>query len=317
MGLVSFAYFCVRINVKIFYFEKEEVEMRSKRILAIVLCMILSMSFMACGSSVVDKSGDKTKKSEAPKATDTPKATEAATNGDLGLIKKGTLSVGVEIGYPPFEQYAEDGTTPIGFDIDFAKALSQKMGVEVNFINTGWETIFAGIGTNYDVVISCVTINDERKQTMDFSDPYVNSYQSIVVKKGSTLTFNSLKDLDGKSVGLQKETTSDETIKKMISTGTIKATVVGSEKIITCFTQLDNGEIDAVLCDSIVSDGYVGKEPEKYVKIFQDESAPEQFGVAIKKGNKTLQDAINKAIKELKDEGFFDKNYEKWLGKGE
>ncbi len=280
------------------------------------------MSFIACGSKVVDKTGGKTNESATPKATETPKQTAAAskapvTNEGLGLIKDGTLSVGVEIGYPPFEQFAEDGTTPVGFDIDFAKALGQKLGVEVNFINTAWDSIFAGIGTNYDVVISCVTINNERKETMDFSDPYVNSYQSIVVKKGSTLTFNSLNDLDGKSVALQKETTSDELIKNLISTGTIKATVVGSEKVITCFTQLDNGEVDAVLCDSIVSDGYIGKSPDKYVKIFQDETSPEQFGVAMKKGNSGLQQAINKAMKELEAEGFFTKTYEKWLGKGE
>ncbi len=300
--------------------------MKRNRIIAVFLCMFLVMSCAACGSKVVDKSADKKKEAQSTKPAKTAKATEPAStqaaapkadNVNLGLIKDGTLSIGVEIGYPPFEQFADDGVTPVGYDIDLAKALGEKLGVEVNFINTAWDSIFAGIGTNYDVVISCVTINEKRKKNMDFSDPYINSYQSIVVKKGSNLTFNSLKDLNGKSVALQKETTSDEVISKMIDTGTIKATVVGNEKVITCFTQLDNGEIDCVLCDSTVSDGYVGNSPDKYVKIYQDESSPERFGVAIKKGNKDLQGAINEALKKLQEEGFFKKTQEKWFGAGE
>ena len=267
-----------------------------KRIIAVVLCMLLALSCISCGSGGKDTTTD--------------------GKGGYSLIKDGTLSVGVEIGYPPFEQFANDGVTPVGYDIDLAKALGEKLGVEVNFINTAWESIFAGIGTNYDVVISCVTINNERKQSMDFSDPYITSYQSIVAKKGSNQKFTNLKDLAGKSVALQKETTSDEVISNMISTGTIQATVVGNEKVITCFTQLDNGEVDCVLCDSTVADGYVGNQPDKYVKAYQDESAPEQFGVAIKKGNVELQKALNEALSKLKDEGFFKKTQEKWFGAG-
>lgn len=191
------------------------------------------------------------------------------------------------------------------------------MGLEVNFINTAWDGIFEGIGTNYDVVISAVTINSERQETMDFSDPYINNYQAIVVPKDSKLTFSSLNDLNGKSVALQKETTSDELITDMIDTGTIDATVVANEKMLTCFTQLTNGEVDVVLCDSTVADGYVASNPDKYVKIFEDNTSPEQFGVAIGKGNAGLQTAINTAIAELKDEGFFESNIEKWFGAGE
>lgn len=271
--------------------------MRRKRMLVISCILLVSTLLMACGGKNDNQASN--------------------SKDSFSLIKKGTLSIGVEIGYPPFETFADDGVTPIGYDIDFAKALGEKLGVKVNFINTAWDSIFAGIGTNYDVVISSVTINNERKERMDFSDPYINSYQSIVVKKGSSLTFSNLKDLNGKSVALQKETTSDQTISDMISTKTIDATVVANEKVITCFTQLINGEVDCVLCDSTVADGYVANEPDLYVKAFQDETKPEQFGVAIKKGNTELQKAINQAIKELESEGFFTANQNKWFGTGE
>lgn len=288
--------------------------MKVKKFTSIVLGLALVFALSACGK---DKKESTIQKTNDTAATSTDVASTDATADDYSLIKDGTLSVGVEIGYPPFEDFAEDGSTPIGYDIDFANAIAEKMGLEVNFINTAWEGIFEGIGTNYDVVISAVTINSERKETMDFSDPYINNYQAIVVPKGSNLTFSSLNDLDGKSVALQKETTSDELISDMIDTGTIGATVVANEKVITCFTQLTNGEVDVVLCDSTVADGYVASNPDKYEKIFEDNTSPEQFGVALVKGNAGLQAAINKAIAELTTEGFFDSNTEKWFGTGE
>lgn len=288
--------------------------MKMKKFTSIVLSLALVFALSACGKDKKESTNQNTNDT----ATSTSSTDVASTDATSGtLIKDGTLSVGVEIGYPPFEDFAEDGSTPIGYDIDFANAIAEKMGMEVNFINTAWEGIFEGIGTNYDVVISAVTINSERKETMDFSDPYINSYQAIVVPKDSALIISNLNDLDGKSVALQKETTSDELISDMIDTGTIKATVVANEKVITCFTQLTNGEVDVVLCDSTVADGYVASNPDKYEKVFEDNTSPEQFGVAIEKGNAGLQAAINKAIAELTTEGFFESNTKKWFGTGE
>lgn len=289
--------------------------MKLKKLIGISLCMAMTAALCACSSSEAEEATDTvaTEKAVTEEATETP--TEEET--DLGLLTAGALSIGVEIGYPPFEDFAEDGVTPIGYDIDFSYALAEKLGLEVNFINTAWDGIFSGIGTNYDVVISAVTINDERKQTMDFSDPYINNYQAIVVPKGSDLTFTSLNDMNGMAVALQKETTSDELISDMIATGTIDATVVANEKVITCFTQLTNGEVDCILCDSTVADGYLASDPDSYEKAFQDDTSPEQFGVAMTKGNTALQEAINAAIAELTTEGFFDDNTAKWFGAGD
>ncbi len=306
--------------------------MKMKKMICLLLGTTMAFILTACGSTASTETASaeaapavaESVESEAPAeeadaaALETEESTEAETpSADYTLIQDGTLSVGVEIGYPPFEDFAEDGVTPIGYDIDFANALAEKLGLEVNFINTAWDGIFSGIGTNYDVVISAVTITDERKETMAFSEPYINSYQSIVVAEGSELTFTSLNDLDGKSVALQKETTSDALITDLIDTKTIDATVVANEKVITCFTQLTNGEVDCVLCDSPVADGYLSSSPGQYVKIFQDETSPEQFGVAMSKDNTGLTEAINTAIAELESEGFFEANIAKWFGAGE
>ncbi len=260
-----------------------------KRVFALVSCVAILVSLTACGSK--DKGASA-----------------------LNLMKKGTLSIGVEIGYPPFEDFANDGVTPIGYDVDFAKALGEKLGLEVAFINTAWDGIFQGIGVNYDVVISAVTITDERKQTMLFSDPYIDNYQAVVLRKDSDKVINSFLDLNGYALAVQKETTSDILISDYISTGSLKCTLAQNEKVITCFTQLDNKEIDAVVVDSTVAQGQVGKNPDKYKIAYLDKNESEQFGVAIKKDNVALQAAINKAIAKLKEEGFFKENVEYWFG---
>lgn len=286
--------------------------MKKKKLVSLVLGATLITALCSCGKKETEKTDSTEKVTKEASEADTSIDTK-----DLKLISDGTLTIGSEIGYPPFETMAEDGVTPIGFDIDFAHALGEKLGLEVSFINTAWDSIFAGIGTNYDIVISAVTINDERKETMDFSTPYITNYQSVVVKKGSDIKINSLNDLNGKSVALQKGTTSDEVIKDLIGTKTIDASVVANEQVITCFTQLTNDEVDCVLCDSSVSDGYLLSDPDKYEKAYQDSSAPEQFGVAIKKGDTAMQTAINQAIKELQEEGFFEENTTKWFGEKE
>ncbi len=295
-----------------------------KKFLAFTLAAAMVISFAGCGTKAAQETSGEptptaTQAPEAAPADDEAEPTEAAqtTGIDLSGVKlmdDGTLTIGVEIGYPPFEDFAEDGTTPVGYDIDFANALGEKLGLKVNFINTAWDGIFQGIDTNYDCVISAVTINEERKETMLFSDPYINNYQSVVVRPDFEGTIASFKDLNGMAIAVQKETTSDELMSDYKATGSIDCTIAANEKVTTCFTQLDNGEIDAVVVDSTVADGYLASYPDKYVKAFQDESEPEQFGVAMGKQNTALQTAINQAIAQLTSEGFFEENTAHWFG---
>jgi len=276
-----------------------------KKLFALTLAILMMLSFAAC-----------TAKEAVAEATAAPEA--AASTIDLSGVKfmqDGVLNVGMEIGYPPFEDFAEDGTTPVGYDIDFAKALGAKLGLTVNFVNTAWDGIFQGIGVNYDCVISAVTITDERKETMLFSDSYINNYQAVVLRADNTAKIASFLDLKGLAIAVQKETTSDILMSDYVSTGTIDCTISANEKVTTCFTQLENGEVDAVVVDSTVADGYLASNPDKFIKAFQDESEPEQFGVAMAKDNTALQTAVNAAIAQLTSEGFFDENYTYWFAK--
>ena len=273
-----------------------------KKLFALALSVMMLLSFAACAAKPAE---------EAPAAA----AAASVDMSGVKLMQDGVLTVGMEIGYPPFEDFAEDGTTPIGYDVDFAKALGEKLGVTVNFVNTAWDGIFQGIGVNYDCVISAVTITEERKASMLFSEPYINNYQAVVVKADYAGKVASFLDLNGLAIAVQKETTSDILMSDYVSTGSIDATISANEKVTTCFTQLENGEVDAVVVDSTVADGYLASNPDKFVKIFQDESEPEQFGVAMALDNTALQTAINEAIAQLTSEGFFESNVAYWFGK--
>ena len=119
-----------------------------KKLLALALTLVMALTvFTACGSS---------KKEDAT----TAKKEEVATVKTDGMktIEKGTLNVGVEIGYPPFEQFAEDGKTEEGYDIDIISGVAKRLGLKVNFVNTAFDGIFKGIDKNYDVVCSAITI---------------------------------------------------------------------------------------------------------------------------------------------------------------
>lgn len=278
-----------------------------KKITALLLALVMTVGILA-GCSGTEK----------PETT--PPATEnvdPASQGqiDLDLISNGVLTVGVEAAYPPFEYYAEDGTTIIGFDADVAAAIAEELGLELQFVDTAWDTIFQGCGVNYDVVISAACINEERKQYVDFSDPYISNYQAIVVPADSDLTFAALTDLSGYSVSMQKETNSDIILRNLMDTGSVTNCVsVTNEKVTTCFEQLANGEVDVILCDSTVADGYVAKEPDVYKIAYVDSDEVENFGIAMKKGDTVMAAAINQALQNLKDSGFLDECQTKWFG---
>ncbi len=276
-----------------------------KKVLTLICSAVMLFGLSACGDKV-----------ETAQTQDTATTQESKPAIDISaatLMSDGVLNVGCEVGYPPFEDFAEDGTTPKGYDVDIITAVADKLGLKVNIINTAWDGIFAGIGVNYDVVCSAVTITPERQETMIFSTPYINNYQAVVLLKDDSKQVNSFNDLDGMSIALQKETTSDILMSDYKSTGTIDIQIVANEKVTSCFTQLQNGEVDAVVVDSTVADGYINSS-DAFKIVYEDQSEPEQFGIAMAPGNEGLQAAINQALKELEDEGFIKETYDYWFG---
>ncbi len=241
-------------------------------------------------------------------------AEEAATTEEFTTLYPGVLTVGCEAGYPPFEMVADDGESIIGLDMDIMAAVADKLGLELQVVTTSFDGIFDGIGVNYDVVCSAVTITAERQENALFSLPYITNYQAVVVPADKDVEITSLMDLDGYVIGVQKGTTADIVMSDYESTETINITVVANDKLNNCFTQLTNGEIQAVIVDSSVAENYVAQHPELYKIVFYDKSEPEQFAIAMGLDATALQAAINQAMTEMEDEGVIAETFDYWFG---
>jgi polar amino acid transport system substrate-binding protein len=219
--------------------------------------------------------------------------------------------VGTDAAYAPFESQNEKGEI-VGFDIDVVKAVAQKAGIEVKFVNTPWEGIFNALGQgDRDLIVSAVTITDERKQTMDFSTPYFDAVQLIAVKGNSKVSkFADLKKL---KVGVQTGTTGDEAVTKLL--GKTSTAIKRFESTPLALKELEAGGVDAVVADNGVISHYVANNADAKFKTVADPSfAPEQYGVALKKGNTELLDKVNKGLADIKADGTYDKIFASYFG---
>ena len=219
--------------------------------------------------------------------------------------------VGTDAAYAPFESQNEQGEI-VGFDIEVVQAAAQKAGIEVKFLNTPWEGIFNSLGQgDRDLLVSSITITDERKQTMDFSTPYFDAQQLIAVKKDSKIAkFDDLKNL---KVGVQNGTTGDEVITKL--QGKDSANVKRFESTPLALKELEGGGVDAVVADNGVVVHYVNNNANAQFKTISDKSfAAEQYGIAVKKGNAELLEKINKGLATIKTDGTYDQIYAKYFG---
>ena len=218
-------------------------------------------------------------------------------------VQKDKFMVGVEIGYPPMEYFEEDGKTPAGFDIELAKEIGKRLNLEVVFIDTAWDGIFAGLNTNrYDVVMSAATITEERLQSFDFSDPYIGNGQTIVVRKDSDLSIKDFSDIKGHKVGYQAETTSDFYAKKHAAAENFTYIENSYDKVMNAYDDLRLKRIDLVISDNLVAVDYLAPEDTPFKSVWLGE-ADEYFGICVKKGNTVLLEKINAALEEIKKDG--------------
>ena len=219
------------------------------------------------------------------------------------------LKVGSSIDFAPFEFQDEGQKEYQGFDMDLIRAIGKEMGYEVEIQNLGFDGLIPALqGKNIDVIISGMTINDERKQNVLFSDPYYQSGLTMVVRSDEQ-RIQKFQDLKGKKVAVQIGTTSAEEVKK-IEGVEIKELNTPAD----CFMELKAGGVEAVVNDRPVNDYYITKNGAQGVKGLAERLTAEDYGIAIGKDNKELQQKINDALQKLKENGEYDKIFAKWFG---
>lgn len=234
-----------------------------------------------------------------------PPATPVAPEAKPTKIK---IKVGMNAEYPPFEFVDESGNI-VGFDVDLINALAERAGFDVELVNTKWDGIFAALAAGeFDVVCSAVTITEERSQIVDFTDPYFNAGQSIAVRADND-EIQSVEDLKGKRIGVQLGTTGDIEASKIEG-----AEVKRYEEITIAFQALANGDVDAVINDTPTSAAIIKANPELNAKLVGEPFTDEWYGIAVNKNKPEIRDALNKALKEIKEDGTYDKIYKKWFG---
>ena len=219
------------------------------------------------------------------------------------------LRVGSDVAYPPFEYVDEETGEFIGFDMDLIREVGRRLDMQVEIINTAWEGILPGLlAGHYDVVISAMTITDERAQVVDFSDPYFATGQVIVVRADDT-SVNEPADLVGKVVAVQIGTTGQFAAERIEGVARIDHYPTMPE----AFLALRLGRADAAVADELVALEEARANPG-VLKVVGKPFTVEYYGIAMRKGQDQLLRAINRALAQIKADGTYDELYEKWFG---
>ncbi len=236
-----------------------------------------------------------------------PPAPAAQESEAMKAIKAGgKLIVGTEATFPPFE-FVDTNNQVVGFDVDVAREIAKDLGVELQMSEMEFKSLIPALQTaKIHMIAAAMTITDERKQSIDFSDPYYDAGQSVVAKASDT-AFTDPNALDGKKVAVQTGTTGD----LMVTEKHKGAKVVRYDKFTDAFMDLQNGRVDAVVLDTPAAQRYVATISG--LKVVGNPVSVEQYGMGLPKNSPDLLAAVNKSIARMKSDGTFDKLVEKWL----
>ena len=229
-------------------------------------------------------------------------------------VEKGKLKIAMEIGYPPFEYYDNDGKTPVGFDVELGKEIAKRLGLEAVFIDTAWDGILAGLDTDrYDAIISAMTITDERRENYDFTSPYIGNAQALIVRKDSTLDITKPEDLAGLKVGYQAETTSDFYLEDYAKSHGFGYVQCEYDQVLNAYGDLKYGRIDAVISDALVAVDYLSLPDCEYKQVWSG-TPDEYMGICVKKDNDKLLNALESTLKDIKNDGTISDLYKRVFG---
>ena len=262
------------------------------------------LSLSGCGSS--DSS------SAAASSTTSSSASGAAAAGSdlLSTIQsRGTLIVALEGAWQPWS-YHDESDTLVGYDVEVSRAIAEKLGVEPEYVESDWDSLFAGMDAGrYDLVCNGVEVTDERSKTYDFTTPYGYIHTALAVKKDND-TITSFEDLKGKTTANSLASTYMELAESY------GATVQGIDTLEETIQLLTAGRIDATLNADVSFYDYLNVHPDADFKIVALTEEASHVAIPLRKGEETasLREAIDKAIEELRAEGTLTELSEKYFG---
>ena len=263
---------------------------------------VAALALTACGGSSSTASSAAASSVASSAAASSEAASAAAT--ELTTVEAGKLTMATNAAFPPYEMTTDAGEFE-GIDIETAQAIADKLGLELQIDDMDFDAALLSVQQGKaDIVMAGVTVTDERKAVMDFSDSYATGIQSIIVPEGSDIA--SPDDLAGKKIGTQRGTT-----------GYIYCTddfgedaVVAYDSGLTAVQALNNGQVDAVVIDNAPAKEYVAANPG--LKVLETSYAEEDYAIGMAK-NSPLEDAVNSVLEELKADGTLQSIVDKYI----
>lgn len=220
------------------------------------------------------------------------------------------LVIGIDDKFAPMG-FRDENNEIVGFDIDYAKAAAEKMGMTVEFQPIDWSTKESELSSGrIDLIWNGYTITDERKGKVLFTKPYLANAQVVVTLAGSDIT--KLDDLAGKEVGLQSLSSAADALNSNPVKDQIKKVTEYKDNV-TALNDLKIGRVQAVVIDEVVVKYYMSKD-EGTFKLLDESLAPEEYGIGVKKGNEELLDKLQKALDEINADGTATKISQQWFG---
>ena len=268
--------------------------------LAVFAMMMVAMLavFAGCSSSSDTNSG-------------TADSGTAQDNSLQNVLDKGTLVLGLDDSFPPMG-FRDENNNIVGFDIDVATEVANRMGVELKLQPIEWSTKEMELNTgSVDCLWNGLSIDDERKQAMDLSEPYMTNRMVLVALNDSEYTDQA--SLAGKTIGVQNGSTAEKILEESDFSKTIGNTI-GFKDNVTAFMELETKGIDAIFMDEVVAN-YAITSQNKDFKVLEDGLTEEEYAVGFKKGNTALKNEVQKYIDEMKADGTMTQISEKWFGK--
>ena len=260
-------------------------------LITIVLVTVLSFLLVACGG---------TAPTPAPEQTTWER-----------IQAEGVLVAGLDDNYPPMG-FRNEKNELVGFDIEMGALLGERLGVEIQWQPTAWEGVVASLQSKkFDVIISGMTITEERAAQVDFAGPYIHAAQALAVQE-SNQDIVTTEDLAGKIVGTQNGSAGLKVAEAMnadIGFGELR----GYNDYAMAFQDLKIGRVDAIIADNYVIAGFISNMPGEF-KFTADLFAEEEQGIAVRKEDRDLYEAINAALEDMIVDGTLAELSEKWLG---
>ena len=261
---------------------------------------IAALALTACGGSASTASS-----AASSVAASSEAASTSAAAVELTTVEAGKLTMATNAAFPPYEMTTDAGAFE-GIDIDTAQAIADKLGLELQIDDMDFDAALLSVQQGKaDIAMAGVTVTDERKNVMDFSDSYATGIQSIIVPEGSDIA--SPDDLAGKMIGTQRGTTGYIYCSDDFGDNA----VVAYDDGLTAVQALNNGQVDAVVIDNAPAKEFVAANPG--LVLLDTSYAEEDYAIGMAKGNTALEDAVNAALEELKADGTLQSIVDKYI----